>query len=446
MACVGSKAFTGYSLITGGGDTSSTSKQRLQESVEKYNESLSGHRGAGLRGNAINVEHFLSGVQTHLQYVLERGLLLWPDKKGTYPVDVLEFCPTSGVKSSSGRKMRRGLYLQYAGVLGRLCRRNFTPAPIALFAGLGSCDDFQMAGKYLDEYRAQRMPEWPPAGVITDSARTLFGIPEPATAAGVAQKLAQIAVANDGGLAGEMAQAVDITLPGIPGHLAVPQQTTSEIGDSPAFQNMQPHQVAAATTATTIDDGQGANMPPVTDINIDLDMDEWLQEGAPPITKAGGVGQKRRKRDEDDDDLGATGGRKKRTKPIKPVKKGAGSKKKEVTRAGRRPGGSNMDVSEEEWEDGDSGSTPSGTSSESGSSGGGIRQAVPVPQTARLKALTQKQARAGEVSGAEAGPSGAGPSDVGPQRRRHGVVTGVMQPRSGAELMQVRGRGRRGRR
>ncbi|GIL92974.1 hypothetical protein Vretifemale_20449, partial [Volvox reticuliferus] len=103
----------------------------------------------------------------------------------------------------------------------------------------------------------------------------------------------------------------------------------------------------------------------------------------------------RKKRDEDDDDLGATGGRKKRTKPIKPVKKGAGSKKKEVTRAGRRPGGSNMDVSEEEWEDGDSGSTPSGTSSESGSSGGGIRQAVPVPQTARLKALTQKQARAG---------------------------------------------------
>ncbi|GFR42482.1 hypothetical protein Agub_g3396 [Astrephomene gubernaculifera] len=93
---------------------------------------------------------------THLQYVLEAGLLYSKDGQGQYPIDLLNKCPIKGNAGRAAARIRQSMYLQYAGRLGALCKKDAPIAPLGLLLAVGASSSYREAGELINQYRAAR--------------------------------------------------------------------------------------------------------------------------------------------------------------------------------------------------------------------------------------------------------------------------------------------------
>lgn len=83
------------------------------------------------------------------------NFLFSADSKGSFPVDVLARCPVTGNGVPSSMQKRRGMYLEYAGILARRCKRG-AASPLGLLLAIGACDTYIAAGRLIDEYNVMR--------------------------------------------------------------------------------------------------------------------------------------------------------------------------------------------------------------------------------------------------------------------------------------------------
>ncbi|GFR42738.1 hypothetical protein Agub_g3660, partial [Astrephomene gubernaculifera] len=340
MAMRGSSLYTGYAIVGGGASQAASYTEKLSKSCKEYFES---------KGQADEeVAAAMEGVRgrstqcTHLQYVLEAGLLYSKDGQGQYPIDLLNKCPIKGNAGRAAARIRQSMYLQYAGRLGALCKKDAPIAPLGLLLAVGASSSYREAGELINQYRAARKSGNPPARPVVALARRFFGIaPEPPsvntipnTAGGVGVR---IEVDGGGGAAG-----------GATGGAAGGAGGAGEGVAAPLDQGAaQPG--AAATTAHSDKEEE----PDLALINLDVfGVEPPVQQRAPRgRQRASGL----------DDDLGARGGRKKqRTGAAKVAKsgRGGGSGRGEVGsgrgrgRGGRGGGRVAAVVESEEEEDG----------------------------------------------------------------------------------------------
>lgn len=168
MACNGSFVFTGYGVINA---------NSLAELKGKVIKCLQGRRGQAQQqqgqqrpggtdevGGAIpqdiaaDVERELKGVQTHLQYTLEAGLLYQRAANGLIPIDILaKSAPVVKLKDVKQKlefaQQRRQLYLPYSPFLTELAQKGWDVPPLGLLLRLGAADSFRTAGNDIVRYR-----------------------------------------------------------------------------------------------------------------------------------------------------------------------------------------------------------------------------------------------------------------------------------------------------
>lgn len=168
-------AYNGSLVLTGYGVVHENNLQSLKAKVVEYLhpqgcaqqvQQLQGQQGPGVtdgggvvpREVAEEAERVLKGVQTHLQFTLEAGLLYRRSSNGTFPMDVL----AKGAPVVRGKdvqlklefaKQRRQLYLPYSPVLTDLAQKGWDVPPLGLLLRLGAAESFQTAGNDIVRYR-----------------------------------------------------------------------------------------------------------------------------------------------------------------------------------------------------------------------------------------------------------------------------------------------------